>query len=186
VLLDGTEDPENWDLEPDLAAAATPVHTVAGRNLMKTRMRMTIAASVGAVVIAAGSGAAALASPGSAAAATQTPAASGFTWHPLHLINGWTALSAPVYGRPSYAVRDGVLYLSGILQAPKSGAPEFAVLPQGARPTHYLWLSYMNFGADNLGEMEIEPSGEMFAYGTTNGSPPVDPSLAAISFPLSS
>ena len=81
-----------------------------------------------------------------------------------------------------------MLYLSGILQAPKSksGGPEFAVLPQGARPAHYLWLSYTNFGADDLGEMEIEPSGEMFAYGTTHGSPPVDPSLAAISFPLSS
>jgi hypothetical protein len=155
---------------------------------MLSRMRMTIAASVGAVVIAAGSGAAALASPGSAAAATHTSAASGFTWHPLHMINGWTAASPPVYGRPSYAVRDGVLYLSGILQAPEPGrgGPEFAVLPQGARPTHYLWLSYTNFGADDLGEMEIEPSGEMFAYATTNGSPPVDPSLAAISFPLSS
>jgi hypothetical protein len=153
---------------------------------MLNRVRMTIAVSAGAVVIAAGSAAAALASPGSAAAATHTSAASGFTWHPLHLINGWTVASPPVYGRPSYAVRDGVLYLSGILQAPKSGEPEFAVLPQGARPVHYLWLSYTNFGADDLGEMEIEPSGDMFAYATTNGSPPVDPSLAAISFPLSS
>jgi hypothetical protein len=148
-------------------------------------MRMTIAASVGAVLIAAGSGAAALASPGAASAATQTSTSSGFTWYPLHLINGWTDAGS-VYGSPSYAVRDGVLYLSGILQAPKSGEPEFAVLPQGARPTHYLWLSYMNFGADNVGEMEIQPDGEMFAYGSTTGGPAVNPSLAAISFPLSS
>jgi hypothetical protein len=79
-----------------------------------------------------------------------------------------------------------VLYLSGILQAPESAEPEFAVLPQGARPAHYLWLSYMNFGGDDLGEMEIEPNGGMFAYSTTAGGPPADPSLATISFPLSS
>ncbi len=154
---------------------------------MSTRTRMTIAAITGAALIAAGSsGAAALASSRSAAATTHTAAASGFTWHRLHLMNGWAALSPQVYGSPSYAVRDGVLYLSGILQAPRSGGPQFAVLPRGARPAHYLWISYMNFGGDDLGEMEIEPNGEMFAYATTGGGPPVDPSLAAISFPLSS
>jgi hypothetical protein len=108
------------------------------------------------------------------------------SWHPLRLINGWAALSAKDYGSPSYAVSNGVLYLSGILSADKSDGPEIAVLPRGARPTHYLWLTYTNFGGDNIGDMEIEPSGEMFVYGTTTGTNPVDPSLAAISFPLSS
>jgi hypothetical protein len=91
-------------------------------------------------------------------------------WHSLHLLNGWTALSAKYYGNPSYAVSNGVLYLSGILSAPKSGLPEIAVLPKGARPTHYLWLTHTNFGGDNVGEMEIEPSGDVFVYGSTTGT----------------
>jgi hypothetical protein len=145
---------------------------------------MTMAAVAAAVTLAAGTTAAA-ASSGTARPGTHPSPAAGFTWTPLHLINGWTALSGP-YGTPSYAVRNGVLYLRGILHAPSSGPPGFAVLPPGARPAHYLWLAYFNFGADNVGEMEIEPDGDMFAYGVTSGSGPVDPSLAAISFPLGS
>jgi hypothetical protein len=153
---------------------------------MRTRMRMTLAAVAAAAALAAGATAAAAASSPGAARATRHAAAATFTWTPLHRINGWTALSGSTYGTPSYAVQNGVLYLRGILSAPTSGVPEFAVLPSGARPAHYLWLSYMNFGADNIGEMEIEPNGEMFAYGSTTGGSAVDPSLATISFPLSS
>lgn len=157
---------------------------------MNTRMRITIAAVTGAALLAAGGGAAALASPRSAPAASRGASggasAAAFTWHRLHPINGWSAVSSSVYGSPSYSVRDGVLYLSGILSAPKNAQPEFAVLPKGARPAHYLWISYMNFGGDDIGEMEIQPDGEMFAYSATNGGPPADPSLAAISFPVSS
>jgi hypothetical protein len=135
--------------------------------------------------VASQTGTAAASSPGSAPAPSQ-PVTGPVTWTALNLINGWTVLSGPTYGTPSYAVRNGVLYLSGILSAPPTGAPEVAVLPPGARPAHYLWLSYLNFGADNVGEMEIQPDGEMFIYGSTTGGPAVDPSLAAISFPLSS
>ncbi len=114
-------------------------------------------------------------------------AAPAFQWHKLSLINGWKALGSSTYGAPSYAIKDGTVYLSGILSAPKGeGTPEFAKLPKGARPTHYLWLSFLNFGEDNLGEMEIEPDGGMFAYSTTDGGPLIDPSLATISFPLTS
>jgi hypothetical protein len=109
-----------------------------------------------------------------------------FGWHRLTLLSGWTPLSATDYGYPSYAVSNGVLYLSGILSAAKSDDPEVAVLPKGARPAHFLWLTYMNFGGDNVGEMEIQPNGDVFVYGSTTGTAAVDPSLAAISFPLSS
>ena len=68
------------------------------------------------------------------------------SWHRLQLTNGWAALYAPDYGYPSYAVSNGVLYLSGILSAGKSDGPEIAVLPRGARPTHFLWLTYTNSG----------------------------------------
>ena len=153
---------------------------------MRSRTRMTIAAVAAAAALAAGTTAAAAASPQTARTTTNASPAIGFTWTPLHLLNGWTALSGPTYGTPSYAVRNGVLYLRGILAAPKTILPEVAVLPSGARPRHFLWLTYTNFGGDNVGEMEIEPTGDMFIYAATTGGPPVDPSLAAISFPLSS
>jgi hypothetical protein len=116
--------------------------------------------------------------------------ATGLTWHPLHLLNGWKAESARYYGTPSYAIQDGVLYLSGILQASRATTgPEFAVLPPGVRPHHFLWLIYYNFGGGGtnlIGNMEIEPSGGMFAYAPAGGGQIQAPSLQAISFPLSS
>jgi hypothetical protein len=158
---------------------------------MKARTRISAAVIAGAGILAAGGGGVALASSGTPAtthAAVGATAADRFTWHPLHLLNGWKAASASVYGAPSYAIKDGVLYLSGILQASHAtGGPEFAVLPAGARPTHYLWLIYYNFGGGGtnlIGNMEIEPDGSMFAY--SNGGQIIDPSLQAISFPLSS
>ncbi|HUD38620.1 MAG TPA: hypothetical protein VMR14_17095 [Streptosporangiaceae bacterium] len=112
---------------------------------------------------------------------------SGIQWHKLRLFNGWTALDAGDYRTPSYGVKDGVLYLSGILAAPRHGEqPQVGRLPEGARPPSYLWLSFMNFGADNLGEMEIEPDGDVFVYSLASSGPLVDPSLDGISFPLNS
>jgi hypothetical protein len=166
---------------------------------MNTRMRIALAAFAGAGLIAAGGSAAAFATTGAATAATRVaathgshraarPDSSAITWHPLHLLNGWKALSDQTYGAPSYAVQDGVLYLSGILQAPEqSPSPEFAVLPAGDRPTHFLWVVYYNFGGAGtnlVGNMEIQPNGDMFAYANTG--PLLNPSLQAISFPLSS
>jgi hypothetical protein len=111
----------------------------------------------------------------------------GVQWHKLRLFNGWTALGAGDYRAPSYGVNDGVLYLSGILAAPRHGEePQVGRLPVGARPASYLWLSFMNFGADNLGEMEIEPNGDVFVYSLASSGPLVDPSLDGISFPLNS
>ena len=168
---------------------------------MKAATRSTAALITGAALIAVGGGGVALASSakpataahGTAAAAARpspaAPARATLTWHPLHLINGWTSVtdSARYYGIPAYAIQDGILYLSGILQARSATDPEFAVLPAGARPRHYLWLIYYNFGgggANLIGNMEIEPAGGMFAY--ANGGQIIDPSLQAISFPLSS
>ncbi len=167
---------------------------------MNTKTRIAIAAFAGAGLIGVGGCAAALATTGVVTTATQVAAAthethraarpdsSGFTWHPLHLLDGWQALSDQIYGAPSYAIQNGVLYLSGILQAPQpTSSPEFAVLPAGARPKHYLWVLYYNFGGTGtnlVGNMEIEPNGEMFGYANTG--PTLNPSLQAISFPLSS
>jgi len=139
------------------------------------------AAALAAPALALGATAAA-----GAADATHGPSAvTALTWTPLNLIDGWTALSASTYGAPSYSVQNGILYLRGILSASTAAGPEVAVLPSAARPSHYLWLTYTNFGGDNVSEMEIEPNGEIFIYGSAAGGP-VDPSLAALSFPLSS
>lgn len=161
---------------------------------MKPRMRIAGAVIAVAGLVAAGGGVA-LASPGTPTAATRAATSAGpatssqLTWHPLHLINGWKAMSSADYGAPSYALQDGVLYLSGILAAPRSvTGPEFAVLPAGARPKHFLWLLYYNFGGSGsgmVGNMEIQPDGDMFIYGPESG-PVLDPALQAISFPVSS
>jgi hypothetical protein len=163
---------------------------------MKTRMRIAVAIAAVAGLAGAGGGVA-LASSGPPAASTHATtsvhvraATSGqLTWHPLHLINGWKTMSAKYYGAPSYAIQDGVLYLSGILAAPRSvTGPEFAVLPASARPKHFLWLLYYNFGGSGtgmVGNMEIQPDGDMFIYGPPSG-PILYPTLQAISFPVSS
>jgi hypothetical protein len=163
---------------------------------MKPRMRIAAAVIAVGGLVAAGGGVA-LASSGRQAATTQatttvhvgTATSTQVTWHSLHLINGWKAMSAKYYGAPSYAIQNGVLYLSGILAAPRSvTGPEFAVLPAGARPKHFLWLLYYNFGGSGtgmVGNMEIQPDGDMFIYGPGSG-PILDPTLQAISFPVSS
>ncbi len=150
---------------------------------MKLRMRMPIAAAAIAVMAVAGGGAAALASSSPAPRATTAGGGvASFTWHPLRLLSGWQTLSSTDYGTPAYAVRDGILYLRGILSADKSNDPLVAVLPAGARPAHFLWLTYFNFGSGGSSSgMEIEPDGSMFIY---RGA--IDPSLQGISFPLSS
>jgi hypothetical protein len=161
---------------------------------MKPRTRIAGAVIAVAGLIAAGGGAA-LASSSTPVTTQATSGAhaaaatsSQVTWHPLHLINGWKTMSAKDYGAPSYAIQDGVLYLSGILTPPRSGLPEFAVLPAGAHPKHFLWLLYYNFGGGGgglVGNMEIEPNGDMFIYPPASG-PILNPTLQAISFPVNS
>jgi hypothetical protein len=161
---------------------------------MKPRTRIAGAVIAVAGLIAAGAGVALASSSAPATTHATTGAHAGaatsnqVTWHPLHLVSGWKAMSDKYYGAPSYAIQDGVLYLSGILTPPRSGAPEFAVLPVGARPKHFLWLLYYNFGGSGgglVGNMEIEPDGDMFIYGPASG-PILNPTLQAISFPVDS
>jgi len=162
---------------------------------MKPSTRIAGAVIAAAGIIAACGGGVALASSGTPATSHPTAVthvgsapSNQVTWHPLHLINGWKAASARYHGAPSYAIQDGVLYLSGMLVPPRSGEPEFAVLPAGAHPKHFLWLLYYNFGGSGsglVGNMEIEPNGDMFIYGPASG-PILNPTLQAISFPVNS
>jgi hypothetical protein len=156
---------------------------------MNTRMRVAIAAIAGTAALAAGGGAAALANPASAVATMQTAASTGFTWHPLHLVNGWRASSPGATGVPAYAVQNGVLYLRGglIANRPKPSVDTFAVLPASVRPSHYLWISCANttvaWTGTATGTLLIQPNGDMLITLLTNNAAP---SLSGISFPLSS
>jgi hypothetical protein len=156
---------------------------------MNTRMRTATVVMAGAAMLAAGGGAAALASAGPAPAAAHAPAATGFSWHPLHLINGWKADMPRYFGTPAYAVHDGVLYLRGAL-IPDRASPSidmFAVLPAGLRPSHYLWISCANstvaMTGTATGSLAISPGGDMLITVLTSNA---RPSLSGISFPLSS
>ena len=94
-------------------------------------------------------------------APAQPAAVSGVTWHPLSLIDGWRSEQAQSNsGNPSWAVKGGVVYLSGSLHQPSGRNPEFAVLPAAARPAHTLFLTvYTANGA--AGSLTISPAGLM-------------------------
>jgi hypothetical protein len=85
----------------------------------------------------------------------------GVTWHALGLLNGWRSEQAQWNsGNPSWAVKGGVVYLSGSLHQPSGTNPEFAVLPAAARPAHTLFLTvYTANGA--TGSLTISPAGLM-------------------------
>jgi hypothetical protein len=155
---------------------------------MRTRMRATIAAVAAGAAIATG-GAVALACSSSAPAAVQAPATTAFTWHPLHLVNGWKVGSPGATGIPAYAVQNGVVYLRGVVIAerPQPSVDMFAVLPAGVRPSHDLTISCANSTAawtgTATGTLVVEPNGDMLITMLTNKAAP---SLSGVSFPLSS
>src|SRR5579859_8027908 len=93
-----------------------------------------------AAVLAAGAVAAAglFAGPASAAPARPSGPPPGLTWHPLILLHGWQSAGAQYgTGDPAWAIKDGIVYLSGSLTQPggtPASNPEVAMLPQAATP----------------------------------------------------
>src|SRR5215469_7599568 len=82
---------------------------------------------------------------GNASAATAQPAGppiTGVAWHQLTLINGWVSGPSQSLGEgiPSWAVRNGVVYLDGSAVQTSGDLGEFAVLPPAARPSHDLYM----------------------------------------------
>jgi hypothetical protein len=104
------------------------------------------------------------------------------TFHPLTLIHGWT-LFAATDGHPSYAISNGVVYLSGGMRQPSGTNTEFAFLPKAARPKHTLWIGVFSEAAGGTAFLEVTPSGALF-IGGANAS--FFSSLAGVSFPLAS
>jgi hypothetical protein len=107
----------------------------------------------------------------------------------LALINGWNS-AQPTYGTgdPSYSVNNGVVHLSGSLLQPQAGGQMFAILPQAARPTNYLYIKTEVYSGStaNTGTVVITPNGEMYAYSLTASQAQQYTSLAGISYPLGS
>ncbi len=124
-------------------------------------------------------------STGAASASTAGPA-SGVTWHRIAAINGWhSAAKAFSTGNPSWAVKGGVVYLSGSVDRSGPTTKPFGVLPSPARPSHTMWITVYTLD-DTTGTLTIFPSGLMYARSTPSGSAPGFTSLAAVSFPARS
>jgi hypothetical protein len=86
---------------------------------------------------------------------------SGVTWHALRLLNGWRSDQGTLNsGNPSWAVKGGVVYLSGSLHQPTGHDPEFAVLPAAARPARTLFLAVYTANGGTA-TMTILPTGLM-------------------------
>lgn len=123
---------------------------------------------------------------GSAATASppvHAPASAKVTWHPLALINHWASARTFGTGNPSWAVHDGVVYLSGSIRNIRAHhVSEFAVLPLAARPAHAMYITVYT-ESQTLGSLYINPSGKMRAYGPDAAG---FTSLAGVSFPARS
>jgi hypothetical protein len=108
--------------------------------------------------------------------------ASGCSWQPLTLENGWQS-DQSVYqtGDPAFcAESDGMVYLSGSLTRPAGASfAAFAVLPSYAAPAHCEYMSVYTYGGTN-GVLRVWPDGSLFAY---FGKASQFTSLAGVSFP---
>ena len=141
------------------------------------RSRAWLTATLAAPVLLGG-----LALAPAVAQAAVRPAATGVTWHKLTVINGWvSAQSTYSTGGPSYAVANGIVYLSGSILRASGHKVFFGVLPAAARPAHNIWTTVYTLDS-TTGTLEIEPNGKLFAFGT---SAPGFMSLAAVSYPAS-
>ncbi len=119
---------------------------------------------------------------GVAAAAPAGVPAAGVSWHKLTMTNGWASAAYVGTGAPRWAVKNGIVYLSGSMHQPSGTDDEFAVLPEAARPAHALYINVFTDGF-TLGYILVEPDGDAFAGSSTYVNAQAYTSLAAISYP---
>ena len=154
--------------------------TRAGRRWPRRGVQFLVSASslatVGATVGA-----------GSASAATLQPTAArvtGVTWHQLSPINGWVSGQSQFAGDgvPAWAVRNGVVYLSGSVAQTNGTNNEFAVLPPAARPSRVLYMTVFTW-AGTQGFVIVHPDGALQAWASPYSNAQTLTSLAGISYP---
>jgi hypothetical protein len=115
--------------------------------------------------------------PGHDAAATLT----GVTWNPLSLVNGWQSSESAYHsGDPAWAVKNGMVYLSGSMNGGNNF--QFATLPAAARPAHILYITVYTYNGSN-GYLVIYPDGTMEVSSTPISNAVTFTSLAGVSFP---
>lgn len=144
-----------------------------------TAQSPAIVISIVALVFALGSGA------GYAATHAATAAAK-LTLRSIPLRDGWvSAQSTYNTGNPSYAIENGIVYLSGSVLQASAGSDVIGVLPKSARPKHYLYLSVYTLDG-TAGTVQIRPNGQIYAYSTPSSDATGYTSLASISYPVGS
>lgn len=105
---------------------------------------------------------------------------SGLTWKNLPLHNHWASSQARWNsGTPAYAVKGGIVYLSGSMHRTAGSSHLFAWLPTTLRPAHALYLTVYDY-VGTVGEIAIFPTGEMDAFGSLAAD---FVSLAGIKYP---
>lgn len=96
---------------------------------------------------------------------------SGISFHNLTLNNGWKPSSAGGAGVRAYAVKSGVVYITGALANQSKCSKVIATLPVEARPTHTQILSIFAGGKSpemtgkivpqTWGALFVSPSGSL-------------------------
>ena len=110
--------------------------------------------------------------------------AKGITWHDLSLKNGWTGTSLGT-GNPAYAVKNGIVYLSGSLKQPSGNFIQFTRTPAGIRPPHVLTMPILTKGG-TYGYFAVGPNPRMDVNSNPFSNAQRFASLAAISYPVNS
>jgi hypothetical protein len=123
---------------------------------------------------------------GAAASAATAHASSKVTWHALSLLDGWRSDQATRNsGNPSWAVKGGVVYLSGSLHKPAGPDSVFAVLPPLARPAHPQFLTVYTVNG-TTGTLVVDTTGQMLVASAPSSDAQDYTSLAGVSFPAAS
>jgi hypothetical protein len=180
-----------------VARALTTIHSRAAARALRPVLAAAAVAGAALAATAAFGGTAASATvhparPVAAPAphhpgAAHSPATTvtGLTWHTLTLINGWQSSQGQYdSGNPAWAVKNGIVYLSGSLHeaGSTSSNEEFAVLPPAARPAHLLKINVYTDGG-TYGGLGISTNGELYVGSPVTADAQAYTSLAGVSFP---
>jgi hypothetical protein len=157
---------------------------VVGRKPARRALLAAAAAAASALMLlGTGAGAASAATGRSAAV---RPATTSVTWHTLTLLNHWRSDQKFLgTGDPAWAIRDGVVYLRGVMdQSPRgfNTSDTFAVLPKAARPARKLYLAVYADGV--IGDLVVYPTGVMNVLSAAPLEAKSFTSLDGISFPV--
>jgi hypothetical protein len=169
-----------------------PVRTVLAAAAVAATALVTLTTAIGGTAASAATvhaaHTAALQAPHDAARRPATMA-TGLTWHPFTLLNGWQSAQGQYStGDPAWAAKNGIVYLSGSLTQPAADTiDEVAVLPKAAWPAAAQSPSVVSYTYDGTqGFVDVTSQGVVYAFGATYSNAQAYTSLAGISYPAAS